>query len=373
MDFEPQKFFVGLMDFFSILLPGALLTFLLSTQTRVMEWGALRDRLAGPKGWIAFLVASYLLGHFAFLLSSLLDDLYDQLRKKTVNAQIRQVVRRKRNFRWWIRAMVWLIFKRERDLAVERAGKIKQRALARLRAQKAINNFQWCKALLAKESPESLSAIQRFEADSKFFRCFIVVLLVMIVLAWPAHNWILAVAGAGLLPLATLRYMEQRLKATNQAYWSVITLTARTGEMAIPADAGPTSEASHAGGVVFRKRWRRGVEYLLVEASKNSDEWVLPKGKIEPGEDKRETAVREVHEETGVWAKIHGRFDPPISYSVDGEPVAVQMYLMEQVARGFCEDRTRRKTWLPLGVAKERAKYDEAKKYLDLAEQYRPR
>ena len=29
MSFEPQKFFFGLMDFFSILLPGALVTFLL--------------------------------------------------------------------------------------------------------------------------------------------------------------------------------------------------------------------------------------------------------------------------------------------------------------------------------------------------------
>ena len=28
MNFEPEKFFIGLMDFFSILLPGALLTFL---------------------------------------------------------------------------------------------------------------------------------------------------------------------------------------------------------------------------------------------------------------------------------------------------------------------------------------------------------
>ncbi len=29
MSFDPQKFFIGLMDFFSILLPGALLTFIL--------------------------------------------------------------------------------------------------------------------------------------------------------------------------------------------------------------------------------------------------------------------------------------------------------------------------------------------------------
>jgi hypothetical protein len=29
MNFDPQKLFIGLMDFFSILLPGALLTWLL--------------------------------------------------------------------------------------------------------------------------------------------------------------------------------------------------------------------------------------------------------------------------------------------------------------------------------------------------------
>jgi hypothetical protein len=29
MNFEPQQFFIGLMDFFSILLPGALLAWLL--------------------------------------------------------------------------------------------------------------------------------------------------------------------------------------------------------------------------------------------------------------------------------------------------------------------------------------------------------
>ena len=30
MDFEPQKFFIGLTDFFAILLPGALLVYFLT-------------------------------------------------------------------------------------------------------------------------------------------------------------------------------------------------------------------------------------------------------------------------------------------------------------------------------------------------------
>ncbi len=30
MDFKPQTFFIGVMDFFSVILPGALLTYFLS-------------------------------------------------------------------------------------------------------------------------------------------------------------------------------------------------------------------------------------------------------------------------------------------------------------------------------------------------------
>jgi hypothetical protein len=55
MDLNPEKFFIGLMDFFSILLPGALLTFLLMI---VVGSGVLGDQyfnLAGPQGWAAFL------------------------------------------------------------------------------------------------------------------------------------------------------------------------------------------------------------------------------------------------------------------------------------------------------------------------------
>ena len=33
--------------------------------------------------------------------------------------------------------------------------------------------------------------------------------------------------------------------------------------------------------------------------------WVLPKGTVEPGEDFKQTALREVHEETGVAAFHH--------------------------------------------------------------------
>ena len=63
----------------------------------------------------------------------------------------------------------------------------------------------------------------------------------------------------------------------------------------------PMMEAVSCGGVVIF----RGKILLLYKNYKNKYEgWVLPKGTVEPGEDFKDTALREVKEETGVSASI---------------------------------------------------------------------
>ena len=47
LNFDPKKLFIGLMDFFSILLPGALLTYLLMGGVGPIVLG---DRYAGLAG-----------------------------------------------------------------------------------------------------------------------------------------------------------------------------------------------------------------------------------------------------------------------------------------------------------------------------------
>ena len=60
-------------------------------------------------------------------------------------------------------------------------------------------------------------------------------------------------------------------------------------------------EATSCGGVVIF----RGKILLLYKNFKNKYEgWVLPKGTVEQGEEYKETALREVKEETGVSAEI---------------------------------------------------------------------
>lgn len=77
MNLDPQKIFIGLMDFFSILLPGALLTWLLMDEVAQAVLGNRYTQLAGAQAWAAFLFASYLFGHLIFLIGSWLDEFYD--------------------------------------------------------------------------------------------------------------------------------------------------------------------------------------------------------------------------------------------------------------------------------------------------------
>lgn len=54
-----------------------------------------------------------------------------------------------------------------------------------------------------------------------------------------------------------------------------------------------------SGGIVFRRNPKTGVlEILLMQDAKNR--WTIPKGHVEPNEDPKDTAQREITEETGL-------------------------------------------------------------------------
>ena len=77
MNFDPQTIFIGLMDFFSVLLQGALLSW---PQLGDVGPVVLADRYAkldGVQACAAFLFASCLFGNLVFLLCSWLDEFHD--------------------------------------------------------------------------------------------------------------------------------------------------------------------------------------------------------------------------------------------------------------------------------------------------------
>jgi 8-oxo-dGTP pyrophosphatase MutT (NUDIX family) len=371
MNFEPQKFFIGLVDFFSVLMPGAMLTYLAKDWVAVKFGLGSGFPLEGGEASLVFLFVSYLLGHFVFLLSSMLDDwIYDPLRAWTDWGQIsKRLAKGESLSASWKRefaASGWL-FGKNSDNAVMQAQWIRTRALHEIAAGNAINAFQWCKARLTKDFPDGLLAVHRFEADSKFFRSFVVVLSVLTLFYLFRCKWLeAALCVAGVLP-ALWRYIDQRFKSTQQAYWFIITLEGMKPE---PHALVPRSDGlTHAGGVVYQRKGK-ALEYLLVEASSDRSQWVLPKGHIEPGEDTRVTAVREVREETGHWARVvHWLEDAQLGKEANAP--MVRWYLMElDEEAGKWPEESRQHMWLTLDQAKQEKIFPETAALLDKAAEY---
>jgi len=363
MGFEPQKLFIGLIDFFSILMPGAMLTWLVKDSFVAKLGLSASYPISGPEAVAVYLFASYLLGHIIFLLSSVLDEpVYDRARGWTDWGQISKRLAEGAGL-WapWKRKLAGRLFGSNPDAAVMQAQRIKARALYSLDAEGSVNTFQWCKARLTKDLPDGLLAVQRFEADSKFFRSFVVVLAVLAVFyafrCTPCRWIAFTLCLAGLGP-ALWRYIDQRFKSTQQAYWFVIMLE---GTKADAPTATPRSDGlTHAGGVVYRPNTDKDeFLFLLVQESHDRSKWVLPKGHIEAGEDPRITAVREAGEETDCWSSITGWLSDARLNSAMNAPMVRWFVMKREEEIGKWPPENRRHEWLPLAQAQEKASYPE--------------
>lgn len=155
-NFKPSDLFVGIVDFFAVLLPGAVLTFAL----QLAEVGFIKSQIDGRSPqtkWIVFVLASYLLGHFVFLIgATFLDDLYDATyAKRRYSGNEARLLEKVKSI--------------SRESFPDAAG--------------IVNNFKWTRAFVKLKKPELAVDIDSFEAHSKFFRSMTVV---------SAAGWLLA-------------------------------------------------------------------------------------------------------------------------------------------------------------------------------------
>ena len=74
---------------------------------------------------------------------------------------------------------------------------------------------------------------------------------------------------------------------------------------------------SSCGALVYRDI-KGEVRYLMIK-NKRSAHWGFPKGHIEPGETKQQTAVREVLEETGIHVKLINGFESVSKYKIQNK------------------------------------------------------
>ena len=195
---KPSEFYVGVLDFFAILLPGAIATAILAPRFAPLVLGPLIPAPASDAAaWVTFGVFAYFLGHLIFLVGSYLDVFYNRLRER---------------YNPYGNESAYQCATRIRDGLIEEDER------------KALNTFQWSRSVLLALCPAAATDVHRLEADSKFFRSLVVVCLLSALVFLADGRVLQGILVLVLVPPCFARYYERRLKSTTQAYLHVVTL-----------------------------------------------------------------------------------------------------------------------------------------------------
>jgi hypothetical protein len=200
---KPGDFLLGVLDFFAILLPGSMATWLV---LQYIPRPVLRDALMfgvegqpTPDTWVlgaALLFSAYTLGHFVFMLGSHLDAGYDRWRERTKP--------------------------KYRDTTFEAAKNLHDALYADLTGGD-LTTLKWARVFIQVKAQNARVEIDRLEADQKFFRS-----LIVLSPTFAAH--FLLGKGAPLAGLAAIamgvlayhRYLDQRWKMSELIYATAV-------------------------------------------------------------------------------------------------------------------------------------------------------
>ncbi|HSK74401.1 MAG TPA: hypothetical protein VK892_22060 [Pyrinomonadaceae bacterium] len=209
---KPSEFLTNIVDFFAVLLPGAIITFVIYQTISPESIFSSKIVLTETQSWIAFVLAAYILGSFIFFVGSLLDGkFYNWMRKKPYN---------------WIR---YKILDKEKDnFTYEYAEEYKKEMLKR--NNKSVSNIKWAKANVYLFHPSAAPELHRFEANSKFFRSLSVVFFLLIFIGMIKNLWLLALICLLGFIFSLFCYTDQRYKYTELACIYLIAIYQKTNK-----------------------------------------------------------------------------------------------------------------------------------------------
>lgn len=287
MEFKPNEFFLGLVDFIAILLPGALLTgILLAVDNFHRVWYSsesaplfqlAQDDKTVAIFWVSFIFTSFGLGYFLSSIASGLDVLADKIRNELFPYKrllFKQFIEQKKNKKIganydepipganaygneflvvntdtgitevdksefdkfcedfltnWFRQLIHFLFALNFKVLIDKnLGEVlslKNDVLKKTESD--INAYKWSLVLLEAHYPVAAEHVNRTMAASKFFRSLVVVFILLLLFLYfgvlPKFHSSLFIT-ASLLVLSFREYIVQRQKSIETAYKGLLTL-----------------------------------------------------------------------------------------------------------------------------------------------------
>ena len=212
MNFKPGDFFIGVENFFAILVPGVFATFLLQRLYNNELQILLNTTVSSETiGGIAFLLVSYGVGHLVSAVGALLDELFfDYLydfrfgrRDKAaddVSHEVEEILRKRFN-------------SQDNDQLVRQDQ-------SPLKYFKNIKVLKWAAIIVNLDRPEAGNDLARIKADVKFLRNLVPVILLsygttLYVSKWEYHLLILHVI---VILMLSVRYVSLQRKYKQATY-----------------------------------------------------------------------------------------------------------------------------------------------------------
>jgi hypothetical protein len=258
---KPADFYVGVIDLFAILLPGAGMAWAV---WRFPGMSAVLAPLLAPNpqgNWIAFAVAAFVFGQLLFAVSSSrLDEKWDKQRSSDPSIAADPARQMARALREAMFGLPPNISDEERrrwtEIMLDRAG-VPRRIFGFLNdmrpGEKHIlrDAYQFAQAVLRIWTPAALIEVERLQAASKFFRSlyYMLPVIALSLLAnavwqlvelpglWPLATTLFAVMVAAallmLMPACKNRFSELRNKANDELYRALaVALALRSAQAA---------------------------------------------------------------------------------------------------------------------------------------------
>lgn len=204
MQFDPSKWYLGSLEVFSALLPGAITVYVLRSTAIASD---LIERTNWPDAtseWVLFLIASLVIGYLAHPPAHILNKLYD------------------RTYRQWRRQGGDPLLRYAQKEAAPFVGP-------------KDSVYAWAKSEVEAASPVQARKIDLMEGISKMFRTLALVAMILAIVGLFMRAWL----WAGLLTIVGLLsffvFAQRRFGATKEVYQSLKRIRSQSEISVAPA------------------------------------------------------------------------------------------------------------------------------------------